>query len=188
MPLRADPCIGMLEFSSIAAGIEALDAMLKDAPVRVVLARPVSPGKYLVLVTGDVDEVKSAVHAGRAGRLDALVDELLLPNAHPALFEALAGRGNVGEIDAIGVIETVSAAAAVVAADLAVKQASVTLLDLRLANGLGGKGYLTLTGEVGDVEEAVRAGAAPAEAKGLLTRKVVIPRPHPDMVRELRTQ
>lgn len=178
-------CIGLLEFSSIAAGIEALDAMLKAAPVRVVLARAVSPGKYLALVTGEVDAVKDAVHAGRTGREDALLDELLLPNVHPEVFAALAGPVRVELLDAVGVIETVTVSAAIVAADLAVKTASVTLLDLRLANGLGGKGTVTMTGEVSDVRAAVDEGAGYARERGTLTRAVVIPRPHPDLLENL---
>ncbi len=181
MKATLDPCIGLLEFSSIAAGIEALDAMLKDSPVRPVLARPVSPGKYVILVTGDVDAVKSAVCAGTRGRRDVLVDELLLPHVHPGVFAALAGPVRVSPLDAVGVIETSSVAATVVAADIAVKKASVTLLDVRLANGIGGKGYVTMTGEVSDVQTAVAEGAAYAAERGKLTRSVVIPRPHPDL-------
>lgn len=185
MRLPSHPCIALLEFSSIAAGVAALDDMLKDAPVRIVLARPVSPGKYLILVTGDVDPVKSAVAAGRVGRVDALVDELVLPNAHEAIYAALNGPVRVPVLDAVAVIETSSAAAAIVAADLAVKMASVTLLDLRLANGLGGKGYLVLCGEIGDLEAAVEAGAASARERNKLVRHCVLPRPHPDLIEGL---
>jgi microcompartment protein CcmL/EutN len=67
------------------------------------------------------------------------------------------------------------------AADIAAKTASLQLLDVQLAVGLGGKSYVTLTGEVGDVTAAVEAGAADAERVGLLVRRVVIPRPHGDM-------
>ena len=46
--------IGFLELNSIAKGVEAADAMLKAAEVRLITARPSCPGKYHVLVTGEV--------------------------------------------------------------------------------------------------------------------------------------
>ena len=78
-------------------------------------------------------------------------------------------------------IETLTAAAAIISADRAAKTAAVTLRDLRLANGLGGKGFVFLTGEVGEVQAAVEAGRAEAAQKGLLVRSVVVPRLHPQM-------
>jgi microcompartment protein CcmL/EutN len=86
-----------------------------------------------------------------------------------------------GELDAIGVVETNTVASAIVAADLALKTATVDLLELRIANGLGGKSFFTLTGEVSDVRSAVAAGARTASERGLLAREVVIARPHPEL-------
>jgi microcompartment protein CcmL/EutN len=57
----------------------------------------------------------------------------------------------------------------------------VTLRDLRLSNGIGGKGFVFLTGEVGDVQAAVDAGREEAAQKGLLVRTVVVPRLHAQM-------
>jgi microcompartment protein CcmL/EutN len=42
-----------------------------------------------------------------------------------------------------------------------------------------------LTGEVSDVRSSVQAAAAVAEERGQLTRQVVIPRPHTELVRYL---
>ena len=63
--------------------------------------------------------------------------------------------------------------------------ATVDLFDLRIANGLGGKSFFSLTGEVSDVRSSIATGARSAEEGGHLTRQVVIPRPHPDLVRHL---
>jgi len=57
----------------------------------------------------------------------------------------------------------------------------VVLRDLRLANGLGGKGVLFLSGDVSNVQAAVDAGRAEAARRGLLARAVVIPRLHAQM-------
>jgi microcompartment protein CcmL/EutN len=90
-----------------------------------------------------------------------------------------------GQLDAIGVLETSTVASALAAADLALKTANVDLLDLRVANGLGGKSFFTLTGEVSDVRAALTAAARQAEAGGHLLRQVVIAQPHPELVRHL---
>ena len=70
------------------------------------------------------------------------------------------------------------------AADAGVKGAAVQLLELHLADDLGGKGYLLFGGEVTDVEAAVEIGtAAVGEARGLHAR--VIAQLHDEMAAEL---
>lgn len=184
---QAEPCLGLLELCSVARGVEVADGLLKEAPVEVHFATPVQPGKYLVLFSGPVEAVVAA--GRRGGELSGgdLVDRLHLPQAHPQLLVGLRRRGGViqGALDAIGVIETSTVASALLAADLALKTANVDLLDLRVANGLGGKSFFTLTGEVSDVRAAVTAAARQAEAAGHLLRQVVIAQPHPELVRHL---
>ena len=111
----------------------------------------------------------------------ALLDSLFIPQLHEMVLPALLGTVPTLEADALGVIETLTAASAILAADRAAKAAAVTVRDLRLANGLGGKGFVFLGGEVADVEAAVEAGRAEALRKGLLVRSVVVPRLHPQM-------
>ena len=65
------------------------------------------------------------------------------------------------------------------------KAADTTLLEIRLAMALGGKAFATLTGDVASVQAAVDAGRAVIAQAGLLVNAVVIPRPHPDVYREL---
>ena len=60
-----EPAVGLLEFSSIARGIEAGDAMIKSAPLEVIRAGTVHPGRYLVLVGGLTADVEAAMEAGR---------------------------------------------------------------------------------------------------------------------------
>lgn len=170
--------VGLLEFSSIATGIEATDRVLKEAAVEVLFARPVSPGKYVVLFTGTVDDVRSSLRAGAELREEDVVDRLFLAAVHEGVLRGLRRPVEVPELDAVGVIETFTVASAVLAADVAAKRAEVTVVELHLARGIGGKSYVTLTGEVSDVEDAVRAGASTAEQAGLLHRRVVVPRPH----------
>lgn len=176
-----DPAIGLIETNSIAAGIQVGDAMVKRAAVHLLEARSICPGKYMVLISGETAPVEEAMQAGRALGADAIVDQLLLPNVHRGVFPAIAGAVEMERVEALGIIETITVATAIVAADAAVKAADVTLTEIRLANGLGGKSFVLLVGDVSNVEAAVEAGARPARAEGLLVRAVVIPQLHPEM-------
>ena len=60
-----EPALALLEFNSIAAGIQAADAMVKRAPIDVIKAGTVQPGKYLVLIGGQVADVDESLAAGR---------------------------------------------------------------------------------------------------------------------------
>ena len=53
-----------------------------------------------------------------------------------------------------------------------------------LAMALGGKAFVTLTGNVSAVQAAIDAGANLVSEKGLLVHKVVIPRPHENLLNE----
>ena len=165
--------VGMVEFNSIAAGIDAADQMVKTAQVDPLFFKTICPGKFVAAVTGDV----AAVNAGRETHADALVDWFIIPNIHRDVIGALAGATGITERGALGIIETFSAASIVVASDAAVKAADVQLLDVRVALGLGGKGYALMTGDVAAVNAAVEAGSTAAAESGLLVSKVVIPSP-----------
>lgn len=176
-----DPAVGLLEISSIAKGIEAGDAMVKRAPVEVLRAGTAHPGKYLVLVGGLTADVEEAMRAGReaAGRL--LVNEVFLPDVHPDVVAAIGGVRRAEGGEALGVIETLTVAATIEAADAGVKGARVTIHELRLADDLGGKGYVLFGGEVAEVEAAVETGLARTSATGQVVTNVVISQLHADM-------
>jgi len=173
--------IAAVETSSIAQGTVVGDAMVKTAEVTLIDACTISPGKYWVLIGGDVGPVRASFRRGLEVAAETLLDSLFIPQLHEMVLPALTGTVPPVEHDALGVIETRTAAAAIVAADRAAKAADVTLRDLRLANGLGGKGVLYLSGDVSNVQAAVDAGRDEALRKGLLSRSVVVPRLHPQM-------
>lgn len=181
------PCIGLLELCSVARGVEVADAVLWMASVEMLFASPVQPGKYVMLFTGSVQDVSAALRRGVEVAGQDLVDELLIQQVHEQVESALRRRGGHidGHLDAIGVVETSTVASAIVAADAALKTATVDLFDLRIANGLDGKSFFSLTGPVSDVRSAVTSGARVAESKGKLLRSIVIARPHPDLALHL---
>lgn len=177
--------LGMIEVLSIPVGVLAGDSMLKTAEVSLVAAQTVCAGKYIVLVSGDVAAVKAAVAAGVEQAGAKLVDSMLIPNVDERVVAAMAGACELEAVQAIGMLETFSLAAAVYAADTAVKAAAVELLEIRLARGMGGKSYVLLSGEVAAVEAAVKAAEDSGAVEGMLAQSVVIPSPHIDMVRAL---
>lgn len=177
----SEPAISLVETNSIAAGILAGDAMVKKAEVQLLEARAICPGKYMVLVAGEVGPVGESHQVGVVTAADTLVDQLLLPNAHRSLFPALMSATPPRGDDALGIIETVTAAICIVAADAAVKAADVQLLEIRLANGLGGKSFVLMEGIVADVEASVVAGVELVKQEGLLIRQVIVPQLHEQM-------
>ncbi len=176
--------IGIVEVSSIALGFKVADAVLKRADVEIVVNRTICPGKYMVLVSGDVDAVNASIETGIEVGAHSVVDHFIIPNVHPDVFPAISGVAQLPPIKALGVIEGFSVASVIEAADAAVKAANIRLLNVHLAMAIGGKGFVVLTGEVGAVESAVEAGAAIIEKKGLLVEKVIIPSPRPEIIDE----
>ena len=174
----SETAIAAIETSSIAQGIVAADAMVKRAEVELLQATPLSPGRYWILIGGRVADVRSAHARGSEVAADALLDQLFIPQLHDGVLPALRGVVAPSDADAVGVLETLTAASAIVAADAAAKAAGIVVADLRLANGIGGKGVVTVTGTLPDVEAAVAAGRADAQKRGLLARADVIPRMH----------
>ncbi len=177
--------LGMIETNSIPIGINAGDAMLKAATVELVAAQPICAGKYIVLVTGEVAAVKESVEAGKTVAGSLLVDSMIISHVHEQVPKAINACNEIGQVAAVGVMEAFSLCTAVVVADAAVKAADVSLIDVRLGRGLGGKAFITLTGEVAAVRAAIAAGEKMPDAAGMMSQSVVIPSPHPDMIQSL---
>ena len=173
--------IGAIETSSIAQGVVACDAMVKMADVELLEATPLSPGKYWVLIAGDIAPVRAALKRGAELAAETLLDSLFIPQLHEHVLPALRGIAQRGDDDALAIIETLSAAAAIESADAAAKAANITVRDIRLSNGIGGKGVVYISGDLGNVQAATEAGRALVQRKSMLLRAVVIPRLSPQL-------
>jgi microcompartment protein CcmL/EutN len=176
-----NPALALVEFSSIAGGILAADAMIKKAPINVIKTGTVQPGKYLVLIGGSVADVEESLAAGEMVGERHLLDTIFLPDVHPEVVESIGGGRVPDANDAVGVIETTTVSAAIHAADAGIKGAYVHLIEVRLADGLGGKGITLFSGLVADVEAAVEIGSEALSDPKLLVETVVIPKLHPEM-------
>jgi microcompartment protein CcmL/EutN len=147
--------LGMIEFKTVASGITATDLMLKTAEVEVVQANPVCPGKYLATIAGELSAVRAAIDAAEARYPSMLIDKFVLGNPHETVQPAICGAMEIEHKGAIGILETFTAASAVVAADTAAKTALIELVEIRLAKGMCGKSYIILTGSVSSVTAAI---------------------------------
>jgi len=177
--------LGMVEVLSIPVGIEAGDAMLKAADVVLTTAQTVCAGKYIVVVSGEVAAVRSAVDAGVEVAGETLVDSIVIPSVDSQVIAAVAACSEIDGVDAVGIMETFSLASAIFSADAAVKAADVDLIEIRLGRGLGGKSFVILTGDVAACKAAIAAGTQVDEVQGMMARSVVIPSPHPDIIKAI---
>ena len=173
--------IGVIELKSIPKGVEAADAALKSAGVEMVTARPSCPGKYEIILTGSISNVTAAVNHVTAKFDGYVIDSSVMGRIDEQVIEALFGTQTGIRQGSLGLIETFSAASAIRAADIAVKTARVEIYDLRVSRGMGGKGVVMLTGDVGDVTAAVEAGAEYAEKLATLSSTAVIAAPHEEL-------
>ena len=174
--------LGVVESKSIAAGVQLADGMVKAARVELVRASTICSGRYLIYVSGDREAVERSVALAReSGR--RLTGSFVISNVSPLVVAALKKSGQAEKGDALGVIECRSVSSGVAAADCAVKRSAVKLLRLVTGQGINGKSYFVLSGDVASVSEA--ADAARSALGRDLIEAVVIPRPDASIVTAL---
>lgn len=173
--------IGVVEISNIVKGYVACDGILKTAAVEMVMAQPVCPGKFVMIFGGSIASVTAACDYASLTFGDYIIDVQKFGNIEKRVFDGLNGACESSYTGALGIVETFSAAACILAADAALKAANVELCDIRIARGMGGKSFVSVTGSVGAVTAATEAGAMKAMSDGLLVDKDVIAAPHGDL-------
>ena len=174
--------LGLVEARSIAAGIELADAMVKAADVELLRASTICSGRYLIHVGGDRAAVGTAVGLAReSGR--ALAGSFVLSGVSPQVLDVLKRSTPLEPGEALGVVECRTVAAGIAAADAAAKRSAVTLARLVTGQGINGKSYFVISGDVASVEEAVAAARSVLDAQ--LVEAVVIPRPSAAVIQTL---
>lgn len=173
--------VGILELKSIARGIQACDDALKSAGIHLISAQPVCPGKFELVITGELAQVEASMEKIRRDYASCVIDSALFGRIDQTVVRAMLGAQPQAKHGAIGTIETYSISSAIMAADTAVKAAAVEILELRAARGVGGKGIVFITGDLADVTAAVQAGSRYAKEQGLLVGESVIGSPHSEL-------
>lgn len=169
--------IGLVEYKTISSGMTATDILVKTAEINILQAGTVCPGKFYALIEGEVSAVQASVDAAKKAIPDKLIDDFVLGNPDQSIFNAIWGTTTVEKPNAIGILETYSIAQAIVGADVAVKAAEVTLVELRLARGMCGKSYFLITGEVAAVTMAIEKAKKSAGEYGMYLDSSVIAGP-----------
>lgn len=179
--------IGVIELASLFKGYEVQDTILKYEQVEKLIARSICSGKYLIVVRGEIADVESCLVRARDVGGFAIVTALMIPNVDDRVFPAIVGNTTLDSlpVDGMLIIETFSVAAAIKAADLAVKEADVTILRIHVAMAIGGKGLVVLTGNVEALKSAIIPAIDYIKAEGLMGGWSLITQPHEDVLREL---
>ena len=175
----------MVECTTVSTGFKAADDMAKAANVELLQAEATCPGKFVILIAGELSAVRASVDRAAVAYEDKVIDTFVLGNPHESIFPAIYGTAEPEGIEALGVLETYDVAAMIVAADVAAKTAIVELLELRLAKGMCGKSYMTITGSVSAVQAAIDAAKRSAGEKGMFLDESVIARPSDQLMRFL---
>ena len=155
--------IGTLELNSVASGVVAGDEMLKSADVQLVMAQPVCPGKYVLLVAGDTSSVETAIATGKTAGREKVVDSIIISSIAPEVIPAIMRSTAPEQREAVGVIETYSLASAI----------------------LGGKAFVLVTGSISDVTTAADTAKLQLGKEGMILNIEVIPSLHKDMYQAL---
>ncbi|MFV0422491.1 BMC domain-containing protein [Oleidesulfovibrio sp.] len=174
--------LGIVESKSIARGAKLADEMVKVAQVELVRATTVCSGRYTIYVGGDRQAVETAVNHARQSGV-SLMGSYVISGISAQVLAVLKKSVKPEYIDALGLIECRTVSAGVAAADSAVKRSAVSLLRLVTGQGINGKSYFVISGDVASVEEAIEA-AKTALGKNLI-EAVSIPRPDASVVKAL---
>ena len=183
--MKKYPSIALLEISSIAVGIFTADAMVKRAPITVLKSGTVHNGKYIVLIGGSVGSVEESYFTGTDSGAEKIIDQVHLPDVHDKVHDAILGKRINCSSEAIGIIETSTVAATIKSADAAVKGTHVEILEIRLADDLGGKAFAIFNGEIEDVQSAIEISKENVTKREFWVRDKIIPRISAEMVEQI---
>jgi microcompartment protein CcmL/EutN len=149
--------LALLEFSNVSVGVLAVDRMLKKSPVALLRCGSVHPGRYLALVGGSVASTQEAHAAGAAigCEQNALVDEVFLGDPHPLLNAAVMGERVTPVGDAVGLCEISTSPGLLRLMDALLKDVPIGLVEIRLADDLGGHALAVFDGDLPNVQEAL---------------------------------
>jgi microcompartment protein CcmL/EutN len=172
---------GCVEYRSVARGVLAEDAMLKKGRVELISALTLCPGKFIIMISGDVESVREAVEAGGSLDPEFAISGFVLPNLHPSVIPSLTGTCAAVPEGAMAFVEGLDVCCTIAAADAAAKAAGVTLLETRIARGMGGKSIIWMCGRLAAVEVSAAAACGVLADAGFLLASAVLPAPHPGL-------
>ncbi|MEE9202191.1 MAG: BMC domain-containing protein [Dehalococcoidia bacterium] len=178
--------LGSIQTDGVLPLVEAADAMLKAANVKLFNYRWIGLRNHTLCMSGEIGDVRTAVDVGMATaqRTSGEVFSSLLANPFPLLFGLIGAEPSPAEdgggyIPSLGVLETRGLAASSEGSDAMFKASRVKPVKFIRA----GLAWLVtfVIGELGAVQTAVEAAQVAAARQGE-TISTVIPNPHPDLL------
>ncbi len=182
MQIQFGPAIGILEFSSLAVGYAAMDALVKKAPVRILEGTSMSPGKFFVLFNGDEASVLESFNCVTETPQWPLLDSVYIPQLEKRVLPGFYGLIKQQVLESLLIVETASMSSSVISCDAALKAASIELIEIRSSRGIGGKSLFFVTGSLDAVEAARDTVTEVLKKNGTLLRQELIARPHEDFL------
>lgn len=194
MRYYGEEALGLIETLGMVPAINGADRMLKAANVQLISYENVGSTLVTIMVKGDVAAVTAAVEAGAVGASE--IGKLTARNVMPRPIKGVADIVSVYAVDddateksvrprAMGLIETFGVVYLLEAADAMQKTADVEVIGFE--NVASGYVSVLVQGDVAACKSAVDAGVKAVEKMGTsVYSSVVIPTPHPDLVKITR--
>ncbi len=192
MRYYGEEALGLIETLGMVPAINGADQMLKTADVELISYENIGSTLVAVMVKGDVAAVKAAVESGAVAAAE--IGKLTAQNVMPRPIRGVGDIVSVHAVEssddndqaerpkAMGLIETFGIVYVLEAADAMMKAADVELIGYE--NVASGYISVLVQGDVAACKSAVESGIKAVEAMGAeVYSSVVIPTPHPDLVK-----
>src|SRR6266542_926648 len=90
--MKKTSALAVIDFANIPAGVWAVDAILKKAPIAFVRAGTVTRGRYLLVFGGSTASTAESLAEALTTSGQAVIDHALLPDVHPHFFRQCSAR------------------------------------------------------------------------------------------------
>ena len=183
--MKTYPSIALIEFSSIATGLLASNEMLKKAPISVIKSGTVHNGKFIVLIGGSVASVQESFGTGLELGEVSIIDSVILSDVHEQLHNGILGKRQNCNEESLGIMESSSVSTMIKATDSGVKGANVKIIEIRLADDIGGKSFTIYNGSIEEVQAAIEIAKKSVTSPDHWINEILIPNIHPDMITQI---
>lgn len=146
--------IGLFEFSSISDGLKMTDHILKSSNVQIFKNEIICPGKYVLLIKGELKAVNNALDRAKEEKMYSMKKAELIANISNQVFKSINNKIDVLELDAVGILETKNYIISLVLADLMIKSSKVMINKIIDRLGIFGKGVIIYSGSTSEVNNA----------------------------------
>ncbi|OPA75329.1 carboxysome shell protein [Paenibacillus selenitireducens] len=177
--------IGVVELRSISKGYETADRMLKISSVQVHHLKPICPGKFLIIISGNTADVQEAMDFVKTEANEFRISDFVLHGVHSEIVDALKKRYSLQPVEAIGILETSTVSSGIFALNNALKQSDIHVKRMNLGMAIGGKFLAVFTGTVSDVEHGMKVILSSMDDKRIVHYSV-IPSPAEEIINHFK--